>query len=66
MIRRPDSVSGFVICITTAQLCVQKMKSCVKAHSTHTIKIKKEREERGITAAFFFFYYFRQITLLEN
>ncbi len=61
-------MSGFVIRITTAQLCVQKMKRCIKLQSrvhthTHTHTINRKKGE--ITAAIFF-YYFRQITLLEN
>lgn len=37
MIRRLDWVSDFEICITTARLCAQKMKRCIKAHDrAHT------------------------------
>lgn len=37
MIRWLDWVSGFLICITGAQLRVQKMKRCIRAHDcTHT------------------------------
>ena len=49
VIRRPEWVSGFVICITTAQLCVQKRKRCIKAHTvvTHTINRKKRGGNNG-------------------
>lgn len=60
MIRRLDWVSGFVICITTAQLCVQNMKRCIKAHDcAHTPLTGKKGE---MTEAIFFFF----LLLLAN
>lgn len=47
-------MSGFVICITTAQLCARKMKRCIKAHDYAHTPLAGGEKKGGVGWKLFF------------